>query len=184
MKLRLVLMLLTLLLAACGSTPSPTPAPGNGSLHTELVGDWFTGNISSIQFYNPTTGSWAAPNGEGFYFIFKADGTYEEGAVINSTQYNCTIQLLGRAVGTAEVSGNTLTLHQKNRKVHVTNTCSGVGDNEVGAGDSVYSYEIKNDANGNYGLFLTQSDGTPYNTFYPWGDEPTPNFGPTPTRAP
>lgn len=181
----ILISLAALMLAACGGSLAPMPGPGAdpasnaGSLPSELVGNWFTGTISSIQFYNPVSGSWAPPNGEGFYFIFRADGTYEEGAVINSTQYNCTIQLLGRAVGTAEASGGTLTLHQDNRKVHVTNTCNGVGDNEVGAANTLYTYELKNDENNNYGLFLTQSDGTPYAAFYPWegGSSSQPTVG-------
>ena len=82
----LSLLALVVLFAACSTTPEPTPdpgdnpEPGSGSLPQELQGEWFAGSISSIQFYDPITGDWAAPNGSGFYMIFKADGSYEEGA--------------------------------------------------------------------------------------------------------
>ncbi|MCA9837503.1 MAG: hypothetical protein KC422_11320 [Trueperaceae bacterium] len=177
----LSLLALVVLFAACSTTPEPTPdpgdnpEPGSGSLPQELQGEWFAGSISSIQFYDPITGDWAAPNGSGFYMIFKADGSYEEGAVINSTQYNCSLQLLGVAKGTAEVNGTKLTLHQTQRKVHVSNTCGNASDSSEGIKDYVYGIEFKDDAFGTPALFLTETDGSPHGTFYPWGNaDPNP----------
>lgn len=136
----------------------------------ELVGSWFTGDISNIQFYDPVTGSWADPNGEGFYFIFNPDGTYEEGAVINSTSYNCSFRLLGRAVGTFAATADTLTLYQQERRTQAAGNCSGAGENVEGPTTTVYGWSLGADEYGNEGLSLWLSDGTLYGTFYPWGE--------------
>lgn len=170
----LLILVLSALLAACGqfgtvpggpSGPLPsTPVP------SELAGSWYTGTISNIQFYDPVTGSWADTNGEGFYFIFNPDGTYEGGAVISSTSYNCSLKLLGRAVGTFSATADTLTLYQQERRTQVANTCSGVGENVTGSETIQYGWSFGVDAYGNEGLSLTLPDGTLYGTFYPWGE--------------
>lgn len=170
----LLILVLSTLLAACGGTGAlpggPTgPGPG-GPVPNELVGDWYTGTISNIQFYDPVTGSWADTNGQGYYFIFNPDGTYEEGAVINSTSYNCSFRLMGRAVGTFTATADTLTLYQQERRTKVADTCSGVGENVKGPETIAYSWSLGADEYGNEGLSLWLSDGSLYGTFYPWGE--------------
>lgn len=148
------------------STVAPSSIPS--VVPQELVGSWFSGTISSIQFYDPIANQWAAPNGDGFYFVFGSDGRYEEGAAINNTQFNCSIQLLGRAVGTLVVDGTNLTLNQESGLTHVTNTCSGVGENVMGIATRSHGWSITTDEVGRALLSLTQPDGGIYGTFWRW----------------
>lgn len=164
----LVGAVLCALLAACGGLGA-VPGGPSGPIPAELAGSWYTGTISNIQPYDPVTGQWGDTNGEGFYLILNQNGTYEEGAVISSTSYNCSIKLLGRAVGTFAATADTLTLYQQERRTQVSNTCSGVGENVTGPETIVYGWSRGRDEYGNEGLSLTLPDGSLYGTFYPWG---------------
>ncbi|UCE05292.1 MAG: hypothetical protein JSW07_16990, partial [bacterium] len=62
-------MIFVLSLVSCNKSPNGidddkidnnTPRT---SVPAELVGEWQTGTVSSVNFYNPTTGVWGAPSG-------------------------------------------------------------------------------------------------------------------------
>lgn len=137
---------------------------------TELVGRWFTGSISSIQYYDPVDGSWADPNGEGFYLILDADGSYEEGAVIQSTMYGCSSKLLGRAVGDWSVEGSQLWLARESGETSITGNCTGSGTNTMGPQTAIYYWELGPDAYGTETLTLKMGDLSPYAAYHRWED--------------
>lgn len=145
-----------------GPQPSARPA--------ELVGSWFTGTISSIQYYDPVGGSWADPNGEGFYLILDADGSYEEGAVIQSTMYGCSSTLLGRAVGGWSIEGFQLSLVRESGETSITGNCTGSGTNTMGPQTDIYYWELGPDAYGIETLTLKMGDMSPYAAYHRWED--------------
>ena len=136
------------------------------SVPSELRGDWFIGSLSSIDYYDRTTGTWAEESGEGFYFIFSPDGLYEQGAVITSTVFNCTMKLQGSERGTVEVSGDKLIVHRNVGKTKVTNNCGREGVNDMEPASTVWTWRIDVDENGVRWLVLTNSDGE--QRFRPW----------------
>lgn len=34
-----------------------------------LAGEWLTGTLSTLQYYDVTSGTWLDPSGEGFYYV-------------------------------------------------------------------------------------------------------------------
>jgi hypothetical protein len=133
----------------------------------QLEGDWFVGSLSSIDYYDRSTGTWAEESGSGFYFIFKADGLYEHGAVITSTVYNCTMKLLGSERGTVEVSGDKLIVHRNTGRTNVTNNCGREGVHEMEPESTVWTWRIELDENGVRWLVLKNTDGLE-DRFRPW----------------
>jgi hypothetical protein len=146
------------------------PAPASSARPAELVGSWYTGTISSIQYYDPVDGAWADPNGEGFYLILDADGGYEEGAVIQSTMYSCSSRLLGRAVGDWSIEGYQLWLARESGETSIVGNCSGSGTNTMGPQVDIYYWELGPDEYGVETLTLKMSDLSPYAAYRRWED--------------
>jgi len=157
------LVLATALLVGCGGGDGlglddlDTP---RSQLPSALAGDWFTGTLSTIQYYDRDTGAWQDPSGSGFYYVFDADGAYETGAVIDSTVGGCTMRLLGNETGTLTLDGPALTLYRHQITVHVTNTCGNDGDRVQGEATRFLSWSVDRDADGVEWLALTHDDGS------------------------
>jgi hypothetical protein len=154
-------MLVVCLLVGCGgagggpllTTPrSPVPSP--------LQGPWFTGTLSSIQYYDRNTGQFQNPNGSGFYFIFEADGVYETGAVIDSTVSGCNMRLLGSEFGTVTIEGPKVTKYRHKISVKVTNTCGNDAERVQGEELRVMTWSVDRDEGGLEWLSLTHDDGS------------------------
>lgn len=153
-------------LAACGGGGStfgggaiPVLDTPRTPMPATLAGRWFSGTISSIQFYSPTSGHWAPTNGTGFYFIINEDGGYEYGAVINSTVYNCSAQLRGVERGTAELDGDSFVTHRHGRVTRMDNTCGRSGESTLGPAVVTYRWSV-DDSSGRERLTLTAADGS------------------------
>jgi hypothetical protein len=144
--------------------PQPSARP------PELVGSWFTGTVSSIHYHDPVVGSWADPNGEGFYLILDSDGSYEEGAVIQSTMYGCSSKLLGRAVGDWSIEGYQLWLARESGETSITGNCTGSGTNTMGPEVAIYYWELGPDDYGTETLTLKMGDMSPYAAYHRWED--------------
>jgi len=76
-----------------------------------LVGEWQTGTMSSVNFYNPTTGVWGTPSGTGMFFKFTQDGYYEKGLLIQSSLYGHTMTFFAYNKGTMTVKDNEIVLY-------------------------------------------------------------------------
>lgn len=153
--------------AAAEATPA---GPRPSALPAGLVGSWYTGTVSTIQYHDPVDGSWADPKGEGFYLILGADGSYEEGAVIQSTMYNCSSRLLGRAVGAWSIEGYQLWLVRESGETSITGNCTGSGTNTMGPQTAIYDWKLGPDAYGTETLTLTMGDLSPYAAYHRWED--------------
>lgn len=84
------------------------PAPLQGA--EALLGTWSRGSVSAVDFYNPTTGSWAPPSGSGSSYTFNADGTFTVGVMAQSSLYSCTMTLFSYKEGIYRVDGEVITL--------------------------------------------------------------------------
>lgn len=154
-----------LLAAGCGGEGEPeTP---RSTISSDLAGAWFTGTLSTIQYYDRDSGEWLDPSGEGFYFIFGRDGSYETGAVINSTVAGCTMRLLGNETGTIVQDGDELTVYRHRIKTHVENSCGNDGERTQGEATRLMSYFIEEDENGLPWLHLVHEDGS-VERYRPW----------------
>jgi len=109
---------------AGGSTPQAAPAAVPGS----LVGRWRSGSVSSMNFYNPATGHWAAPSGAGTAYSFEPDGTYTQTGLLQTSLYSCTTTFFSWSTGKYTVKGNQLTLSETGASGKFTHTCSPSSD--------------------------------------------------------
>lgn len=164
MNARTISLLAVVMLGAGGCSGSQgapqTPDTPRSELPAGLTGEWFTGTLSSIQYFDRTTGTFQNPNGEGFYFIFRAGGDYETGAVIESTVGNCTMRLLGNETGTVTADGATLALHRHWVKTRVLNTCGADDTATHGEETRVLRFSIERDETGREWLALVHDDGS------------------------
>ncbi len=138
--------------------PAPASAPAFSS---PIDGRWWEGNLSTIQYYDPATGTWSLPNGSGTWFDFHADGTYTAGGVLNTGAGGCTTTLYVYTYGAYTVAGGTLTVNQTGGN-SLARTCVGSQYERVlGAETKVYGW-----SRSGADLVLTQG-GQPYATYTP-----------------
>lgn len=154
-----LLLTLAITLSACGDGVDELDTP-RSDIAAPLAGEWFTGTLSTIQYYNRDTGQFQDPSGSGFYYIFDDDGHYETGAVIDSTVAGCTMRLLGTERGTLTESGANLTVYRHVITTHVTNTCGNSGERTQGELTRSMTWSIARDTNGLEWLSLTHPDGS------------------------
>lgn len=159
MNQTLALALASILVAGCGNgDPDALDTPAT-PLPEPLAGEWLTGTLSTLQYYDATNGTWLDPSGEGFYYLLDGDGRYETGAVIDSTVGGCTLRLLGVERGTMALEGETLTIHRHWVRTHVTNSCGGTAERTLGYEVRTWTWRIELDETGLEWLVLTHEDG-------------------------
>lgn len=147
-----------------GDTGSGTPRT---SVPTQLVAEWYTGTVSSIDFYNPNNGVWGAPSGTGIFFKFNPDGYYEKGVLLQSTLYNCTMTFFAYNKGTMTVEGNKIVLYPTYGKIKSEDNC--VAENNYEKADELQNetifWEFGQDEYGNEVLWMRYETSDP-SAFY------------------
>lgn len=131
---------LTVLASSEAASPSPAPAPSG-----DLVGHWYSGSPSAIQYVDPNTGMNAPTSGIGQFLLLDADGSYREGGILRTTTYSCTSEVYVDTRGTYRVSGNTLVLNQSGGRSwgHV---CGGqTYERTLGAETTTYTLTLSGD---------------------------------------
>lgn len=174
------LMVFTLLgsfifyLYGCKDNPTGPKDEGNNdpgtprtSVPAQLVAEWFTGTISSIDFYNPNNGVWGAPSGTGIFFKFYSDGYYEKGVLLQSSLYNCTMTFFAYNKGTMTVEGDKIVLYPTYGRIKSEDNC--VQENNYEKADQLESetifWELGQDEYGNEVLWLRYETSNP-SAFY------------------
>lgn len=130
-----------------------TPAPSSQSERDALLGSWSRGSISSVEFYNPTTGSWAPPSGSGSSYTFNSDGTFTAGVMAQSSLYSCTMTLFSHKEGSYHVNGEIITLNLNKNRFKSQDNCH-----------EQYNYERDDPLESEYLLWHVgiDEDGTTY----------------------
>jgi len=111
-----LLMIYTLLFMGCSKDPASPDDDGNKNtprtaVPVYLTGDWQTGTISSIDFFNPVTGVFGPPSGVGMFFKFTQDGYYEKGVLLQSTLYGHTMTFFAYNKGTMTIEDSVIVLY-------------------------------------------------------------------------
>jgi hypothetical protein len=89
--------------AIAGAGNDDDAGGGGGRVPSELVGRWYTGDVSSLTFYSQSTGSWSNAYGNGLSLTFRADGTFESGYLMSASSYGCTSKAFQFQQGTVRV---------------------------------------------------------------------------------
>jgi hypothetical protein len=150
------------------SKDSSNPVNSNNStprsdLPQELVKEWYTGDISSTNFFNPSTGHFSGPSGVGIYFKFTQDGYYEKGVLLQSSLYGCTSTFYAFNKGTVVMDGNKMTLYCNYGKIKSEDNC--VSENNYEKADNVTTeviyWELGYDEFNQQTLWLRYENGNP-----------------------
>jgi hypothetical protein len=115
-----LIMIFALSLVDCKKNPTDPDDDNNTprtSVPATLVGEWQSGTVSSVNFYNPTTGVWGAPSGTGMFFKFTQDGYYEKGVLLQSSLYGHTSTFFAYNKGTMTVEDNMIVLYPTYGKI-------------------------------------------------------------------
>lgn len=132
-----------------------------GSVPNGLVGVWRTGSGATVEYQDAITGKYAPPSGSTGELTIKADGTYTDNGLLQTTMYNCTTSLFVMEEGKVSVSGDQATFKPSKVKTSMQNTCSESGNfyNRDGTKNTkVDTFELSQDANGPL-LRLTDEKG-------------------------
>lgn len=136
--------------------PANTP---RSAVPAELVGSWYEGNPSTINYYDPYTGAWAQPNGSGFTYTFSTDGSYEYSGLVQVSTYGCTSTLFGYYTGTVTFGGDVLTVYQNGGQTKYETNCGTNSEKAAGAETMAYSWTLQPDEYDEETLTLTWPDG-------------------------
>ncbi len=109
-------------LAADSWTPQVTILPG-APTRAELVGEWFQSRMSTVEFTNPNTGSYADPSGERTNVRFYPDGSYKLGWLKQSSLYSCTMRLFGYKTGVYTLDGSGLRMEDRAASLTSSDNC-------------------------------------------------------------
>jgi hypothetical protein len=148
---------------------SPVDSPALGRANTEtgsagsLTGEWRSTHLSSVNYYSPTTGSYAPPSGNLFELKIQADGSYVESGLIQSSMYSCTTSVFGYKTGVARVQGSHVILEEKSSKLTSKDNCNKSFNYEKNPPlkTTAYQWRIVKDEYGTK-LILTDEKGAEY----------------------
>lgn len=120
---------LTTLLVVHGCSKSVVDPPPGVDVPASIAATWQTGSVSSVNFFNASTGQFSSPTGTGLFYRFDHDGEYEKGMLLQSSLYGCTMTVVfyERGIVTA-VEGSldegwTLQLHPTYGRQRSRDTC-------------------------------------------------------------
>jgi len=128
-----------------------------------LTGEWQTGTISSINFFNSSTGAWGTPSGTGIFFKFSKDGYYEKGVLLQSTLYGHTMTFFAYNKGTMTVEDNVIIIYPTYGRIKSIDNM--VQENNYEKADDLTPetmyWEVGTDEFGYLTLWLSYQDSNP-----------------------
>lgn len=177
-KLRLILISGSVsLLGACGTgAAANNPHSTGGSVPGELVGGWYNGSVSSVNFYDPSTGHWGAPSGSGLFYTFTSDGKFTNGYMTQSSLYGCVTFFMIWLEGSVDVQGSSMRFHATSGQKKFNDLCDTSNDEdrpltsgEINNLQSSFNWQlVRDESNANQtDLVMTLPDGSPWATFGP-----------------
>lgn len=91
------------------SAPTSKPQANQGSkLSSNLQGEWYSGSVSPMEYYNSVTGLWSNASGTSTLLKLNEDGTYQKTGLLVITTYSCTSKVFVQEQGKVVQSGNQL----------------------------------------------------------------------------
>ena len=97
--------------------------PPGASVPQELVGGWYAGSGHTSAPYNPATGSWGTPSGDGLVYLFEQDGSYTKAFQSYYSNYGCTTGFTAFERGSLSIDGATLTTAPSQGRIEFRDTC-------------------------------------------------------------
>ncbi|MFN7918449.1 MAG: hypothetical protein U0Q16_00040 [Bryobacteraceae bacterium] len=140
-------------------SPAAAAMPVRGGMLADLVGEWSSMHTSSVNFVDRSTGSYAAPSGNGMQYKFFPDGRFQSAALIQSSLYNCTMTVNAWEEGTIEIKGNVIVFHSNGGTLDSKDNCSASSNyrKQLPANNTTYTFRVERDQ---WGTKFCVSGGT------------------------
>jgi hypothetical protein len=146
------IFLLAILTACSGSTGPDTPRT---PFPAQLVGTWYSGDVSSTNYI--VDNSWDNAYGNGLAFKFRSDGTFESDyEQYTNAEDGCAMEAFEYQAGTATIADSIITLYVSSGDASTTNTCGSNTDNPVPKKTLYLVYQFAPDNTGAVQLFLRE----------------------------
>lgn len=129
---------------------------GGAAVPRELVGKWYKGSTSALQFLDRRTGISDAAGGDGFSLEFTADGKFIKAGMMKTGAYGCSVVVFGYETGKFKVAGSTLTLNGADNFISYKDSCNPQTNSEKNKPPRKFDYpfEIRADEDGRTQLCL------------------------------
>jgi hypothetical protein len=138
-----------------------TPAPA------KLVGSWSSSRLSSINYRDRYTGTFAPPSGSIFTYKIAADGTFEYSGYMQNSLYHCTIVVFRWQRGTLTAEGGRLTLTPREGKLYYKDSCRAGSEKEKAIVDESTTYSFTIETEGTHQvLVMKKANGEDWGKFY------------------
>lgn len=136
--------------------------PDAGETPAELEGAWYAGRGGTTAPYDPASGSWGMPSGQGLVYVFEAGGTYTKGFQSYESAGGCTTGFTAFERGALIVEGSELTTRPSSGRLEYRATCSPELDSDEALTDlvdEVFAWTVGVDEYGATVLELRRDDG-------------------------
>lgn len=126
---------LVMSLVGCVSSSQPGGGGGGSTAPAELAGSWFAGAGGLSQPYDPDTGSYGTPNGQGLLYTLRADGSYDKAFQSWQSANGCTTGFTAFETGSFTSDGSALATTPSTGTVRYRDTCAPSLDSDKPAQD-------------------------------------------------
>ncbi|GEM44503.1 hypothetical protein [Deinococcus cellulosilyticus] len=89
-------------------TRAQTQTSSGSKLSSNLQGEWYSGTVSPMEYYNVTTGLWTNASGTSTILKLNGDGTYMKTGLLTISTFGCNSKLFVQEQGKVAQSGNQL----------------------------------------------------------------------------
>lgn len=162
-----ILLAVTLDAGADAGAPSAKPAYSGAPTPERLVGTWSSSRLSSINYRDRISGSFAPPSGSIFTYTIAANGTYEYSGYMQSSLYHCTIVVFRWQRGTIAADGAQITLTPREGKLYHKDSCRAGSEKEKAVVDEPARYSFSIETEGNHKvLAMKKPSGEDWGKFY------------------
>lgn len=120
----LAMMIAALTLACSGGDETSGAGQGTGPVPQALVGSWYSGTHDGLAAYDPATGAWGTPPGDGTVYVFASDARYTRAFQSYHEHPKCTIGATAFEEGTLIVDADTIVTEPVEARLELIDTCA------------------------------------------------------------
>jgi len=132
-----------------------------GEAPKELIGDWKMSQGTGSSYRDARTGSHSAPNINNYVYRIEPNGGYQHAAMLSSSLYNCTMQILGFEIGALTVEGSKLTFEDQGATITSKDSCRKEWNYQKQGrlSKQTFTWRVERDSQGSTVLILRWPDG-------------------------
>jgi hypothetical protein len=162
-----ILLAVTLDAGADAAAPPAKPAYSGAPTPARLVGTWSSSRVSTINYRDRVSGSFAPPSGSIFTYTIAANGTYEYSGYMQSSMYHCTIVVFRWQRGTLAAEGGQLRVTPREGKLYYKDSCRSGSEKEKAVVDEPARYTFSIETEGTHTvLAMKKPSGEDWGRFY------------------